>query len=50
MQKTSFLVYIHAVDEGKKEVQNVLNENINTRFQKSGDSNAISLDSKRANL
>ena len=50
LDTSTTLVYIHAVDEGKKEVQNVLNENINTCFQKGGDSNVISLDTKRANL
>ncbi|MGF0095170.1 hypothetical protein ACQRC6_01920 [Peptoniphilus sp. SGI.035] len=34
LDTTTTLVYIHAVEEGKKEINNVLNKNINVDFLK----------------
>lgn len=34
LDTTTTLVYIHAVEEGKKEVRNVLNENVNIKYLK----------------
>lgn len=34
LDTTTTLVYIHAVEEGRKEINNVLNENINVDFLK----------------